>query len=65
LTLQFTSGQFVADYDPTIEDSYRKMITKFNAPIENTPILYINVKRKWSDFGINRVKGQQLYNSKY
>jgi hypothetical protein len=27
LTLQFTSGQFVADYDPTIEDSYRKMIT--------------------------------------
>ena len=38
---------------------------KFNAPIENTPILYINVKRKWSDFGINRVKGQQLYNSKY
>ncbi|CAG2235404.1 Circularly permutated Ras protein 1,Circularly permutated Ras protein 2 [Mytilus edulis] len=27
LTIQFTSGIFMEDYDPTIEDSYRKMIT--------------------------------------
>jgi len=27
LTLQFIQGQFVADYDPTIEDAYRKHIT--------------------------------------
>jgi len=27
VTLQFTSEQFVENYDPTIEDSYRKMIT--------------------------------------
>lgn len=27
LTVQFTSGHFVEAYDPTIEDSYRKMIT--------------------------------------
>jgi hypothetical protein len=27
MTLQFTSDQFVENYDPTIEDSYRKIIT--------------------------------------
>jgi small GTP-binding protein len=27
LTLQFIQGQFVADYDPTIEDAYRKHIS--------------------------------------
>ena len=26
ITLQFTSGTFIDEYDPTIEDSYRKMI---------------------------------------
>ncbi len=27
LTVQFTQHHFVEEYDPTIEDSYRKMIT--------------------------------------
>ena len=27
--------------------------------------LMMRKSQKWSDFGINRVKGQQLYNSKY
>ena len=27
LTVQFIENHFVADYDPTIEDSYRKQVT--------------------------------------
>jgi len=27
LTIQFTQNHFVRDYDPTIENSYRKQIT--------------------------------------
>jgi len=34
LTLQFIQGQFVADYDPTIEDAYRKHIH-----IDDNPLL--------------------------
>ena len=34
LTLQFIQGQFVADYDPTIEDAYRKHVH-----IDDNPLL--------------------------
>ena len=33
LTLQFIQGQFVADYDPTIEDAYRKHVHVDDNPL--------------------------------
>lgn len=54
ITIQFTQNQFVENYDPTIEDSYRKMIKVKGIP-EQKPIL-TKTKKKLSFFSFRRKK---------